>query len=242
MGSLLELFVAPQGEGVLAGTPMLFVRLSGCRVGCRFCDTRESWPKAAKGRLRWGGEGVDEGAEPFSNPVPVPQAILWASAFRARHPGLAWASITGGEPLEQPTFSAALAKALGADGWKVYLETSGLHPAALKRVLPWVDFVSMDWKLDSSAGLSRPKTHRAFLKAMNGVPGQVKAVVSEGTTREEMALAAAAVGSRLPFVIQPLTPVGRQRPPGAGLLERLRLPVAARGGAVRILGQTHRFR
>ena len=75
---------------------------------------------------------------------------------------------------------------------------------------------------------------------MNGVAGQVKAVVSEATTPEELEVAAAAVRG-LPFVIQPLTPVGRQRPPGKEGLERLRTAVAEKGGAVRILRQTHRI-
>ena len=233
-GHLLELFVAPQGEGVLAGTPMLFLRLSGCKVGCRFCDTRESWPKAKRGLLRWKGEFEDAGAEPFSNPVSVSQTAGWASDFRARHPGLAWASITGGEPLEQPAFCSRLAKSLKEEGWKVYLETAGLHAAALKKILPWTDFVCMDWKLDSSAGLSRPASHRAFLKALGRTPGQVKVVVSDATTPEEIAEAAGATKG-LPFVLQPLTRIGRQKPPGLEKLEQLRRAV---GRPARILGQT----
>ncbi|QDP57876.1 MAG: putative 7-carboxy-7-deazaguanine synthase [Prokaryotic dsDNA virus sp.] len=35
-----EIFKSIQGEGRFAGTPVLFVRLSGCNRSCRFCDTK----------------------------------------------------------------------------------------------------------------------------------------------------------------------------------------------------------
>ena len=38
-GSVAEVFRSWQGEGLLLGRRMVFVRLAGCRVGCRYCDT-----------------------------------------------------------------------------------------------------------------------------------------------------------------------------------------------------------
>ena len=38
-----EIFDSIQGEGILAGTFSTFIRLQGCTVGCRWCDTKYTW-------------------------------------------------------------------------------------------------------------------------------------------------------------------------------------------------------
>lgn len=37
-----EIFYSLQGEGMFVGTPVLFVRFSGCNLKCLFCDTSHS--------------------------------------------------------------------------------------------------------------------------------------------------------------------------------------------------------
>ncbi|MCX8473821.1 MAG: 7-carboxy-7-deazaguanine synthase QueE [Sediminibacterium sp.] len=43
---VLEHFYSLQGEGANQGKPCYFIRLSGCNVGCFWCDVKESWDVA----------------------------------------------------------------------------------------------------------------------------------------------------------------------------------------------------
>ena len=103
-----ESFLSLQGEGPTAGTPAHFLRLQGCDVGCRWCDSKYTWDAA-------GGATV-----------PLDQAF---GALRAlgEAPLLV---VTGGEPLAHEGIRALLIAAVGL--WpRVEVETSGLEPPPL---------------------------------------------------------------------------------------------------------------
>jgi 7-carboxy-7-deazaguanine synthase len=94
-----EIFRSIQGESSFAGLPCAFVRLAGCNLRCRYCDTRYA----------------QEGGTPMS----LEEVIDRVSAF-----GIELVEITGGEPLVQPE-TPALAAAFLERGCQVMVETNG---------------------------------------------------------------------------------------------------------------------
>jgi 7-carboxy-7-deazaguanine synthase len=96
-----EIFASIQGESSFAGLPCSFVRLAGCPLRCRWCDTAWAQPTDAGRRM-----GIPEVLEEL-----------------AGH-GLGLVELTGGEPLAQAGALPLLDALLGT-GHRVLLETSG---------------------------------------------------------------------------------------------------------------------
>ncbi len=115
-------------------------------------------------------------------------------------------SLTGGEPLLQADFLKELIPDLKGLGFRIYLETNGTLPAALRGIIKNVDFVAMDIKFPSATGRRDLwEKHRRFLRAA-GNRVFVKVVVTGRTTAREIekaALLVAGVDRKIPLVIQP---------------------------------------
>jgi 7-carboxy-7-deazaguanine synthase len=250
--NLVEIFSSVQGEGLHVGTSTLFVRLGGCDLRCRWCDSPHTWRPAARCRVeqrRGSGQW-----RTLANPVPIEEALAAAEALGpAAH---RYASLTGGEPLLQPEAVRALALALRARGPRIYLETHGLASEALEKVVDVVDVVAMDWKLASDVRRADdpPRgsvaefhgAHAAFLRvALRAPEVMVKVVVTPATTEAELDAACrriAEVSPAVPLIVQPVTPFGavRETLPAEALLA-----LAARAERqledVRLVPQTHRL-
>ena len=121
-----EIFRSIQGESTWAGLPCTFIRLSGCDVGCSYCDTRYA-----------AGEGME---------MPLTQILAACEAFAGK-----LVEVTGGEPLLQPE-CGPLVEALLERDYTVLIETSGTRPIA---TLPAGAIRIMDLKCPGSGVCER---------------------------------------------------------------------------------------
>jgi 7-carboxy-7-deazaguanine synthase len=113
---IAEIYASLQGEGLLAGTPSVFVRTSGCNLRCHWCDTPfTSW-------------------EPVGEQRSVAEVAAAVTALGRRH-----VVITGGEPLLLPEV-AELCHSLRGDRMHITIETAGTvfldAPADLMSISP----------------------------------------------------------------------------------------------------------
>jgi len=201
-----EIFSSIQGEGMLAGRRQIFVRLTGCNLDCRYCDT--NFEKTGICRLEskpGSGDFID-----LPNPLTLEQvtAVIadWQSSVSGAHHSI---SFTGGEPLLN---ADSLAKWLPVIQKliPVHLETNGTMNDALEKVVGHVDFISMDMKLPSTSGCSGQfwELHRLFLKQSRASNVSVKIVVGESTDTSEIGKVCDIMDSvdrSTPLFIQPLT-------------------------------------
>ncbi len=118
-----EIFYSLQGEGFLAGVPSVFVRLAGCPLQCRWCDTKYAWDQRA---------GKDYTIDEIIHTVQE-----WPCKFIV---------ITGGEPMINSDLPQ-LVKKLKTAGKHITIETAGI---AYIPDLP-CDLMSISPKLSNSA-------------------------------------------------------------------------------------------
>ncbi|MBI2603809.1 MAG: radical SAM protein [Deltaproteobacteria bacterium] len=121
-----EIFRSIQGESSWAGYPCTFVRLTGCPLRCRWCDTAYSF----------------SGGKPYS----IAQIVDEVARL-----GVPLVELTGGEPLAQKQ-APELINALLQKGYKVLLETGGSE--SLAELPPGVHII-MDIKCPGSGMTDR---------------------------------------------------------------------------------------
>jgi len=238
---ICEVFTSAQGEGLLMGVRQVFVRLRGCNLQCRYCDTPQA--RATDGFC---SIEDDPGSGRFTqrdNPISVGQLLqMIDSQIQADNATPHSITLTGGEPLLHPEYLYALASALQQRGWPVYLETAGHLPEALEKVIPVIDYVAMDWKLPST--LNKPldtSQQTRFLYLAQQRECVIKMPVTDNISEEEVHQALhniTSVTTTVPLVIQPVTPgVGGCRPPDAQTLLQWQAVASKYVDDVRIIPQ-----
>lgn len=207
---LVEVFSAIQGEGLNVGTRQMFVRFALCDLRCKFCDSAQTWITPPQCRIeRTPGQ---RDFEIYSNPVLGSSLLKWIE--RQNQPGLHdTITLTGGEPLlHAPFLVEFLPQVRQLTQLPIYLETGGHRPEQLARVLPFLDSVGMDIKLESVSGENRWQAHAEFLQLCYDARVEVfvKLIVDRHTNPDELEQAAqlvADVSAKIPVFLQPVTPL-----------------------------------
>jgi 7-carboxy-7-deazaguanine synthase len=119
---IAEIFVSLQGEGKNQGRPCLFIRLAGCNLHCRWCDT----PASQSGGMEMSVDAILE--------------HVWRT-------NPSYVCITGGEPLLQADELELLLSSLHRRGIPVDIETNGT--LEFTRFQPYAS-ICMDVKCPSS--------------------------------------------------------------------------------------------
>jgi len=238
--NLIEIFSSIQGEGILVGCRQLFVRFADCNLDCRYCDTDFQ----AKYSCRIEDPPGSGQLRSIPNPIAGETVVELVRNWLAQAPGAYHSlSLTGGEPLLQAETLRHWLPEL-RELLPIYLETNGTLPRQLETLLPYLDWVSMDIKLNSQTELITDwDLHRRFLQLASRTACYVKMVVGENTPEHELQLGAelvADISAKIPLILQPVTCAGRIALSSRRLLAMQQL-VAAIHANVRVVPQTHRF-
>jgi organic radical activating enzyme len=110
--------------------------------------------------------------------------------------------------LAHVSFLAELLPALKKKKFRVYLETAGVHPKNLARVVRDCDVIAMDIKLPSATGRVYWREHEQFVEEAEGKLF-VKVVIERQSKKSEFERAVGILSKRPVsplLVIQPVTP------------------------------------
>lgn len=165
-----------QSMGAVDGPGLRYVVfLQGCPLRCVCCHNPDTWDAA--------------GGTPYTV-EDVLQKVRRCRPYIFRTGGV---TVTGGEPLAQPAFVAALFEALQAEGYHTALDTSGAGSLdSARAVLAHTDLVLADLKFTTEADY-RANTRGSLTHTLDfltltqemGVPLWVRHVVIPGLTDGE---------------------------------------------------------
>ncbi len=127
---LSEIFTSIEGEGILFGTKTLFVRMAGCHLKCRWCDTSYALPMYSGNSysLESVKKLIADHLKPFTYKV----------------------NFTGGEPLVQYEAVIDLAKFVRERGLRTYLESACYDSDRFAKLIPYIDICKVELKMRDS--------------------------------------------------------------------------------------------
>ena len=126
-----EIFTSIEGEGIFVGKKTLFIRLSGCHLKCRWCDTKYALPLDS---------GTDYQIDEIKDLI-----------IKELRPFTYKVNFTGGEPLLQTEAVTELADFIKKQtNLKTYMESSCFNSELFSKVLPYIDICKIEFKTDDS--------------------------------------------------------------------------------------------
>lgn len=168
-----EIFTSFEGEGVFVGKKTLFIRLSGCHLKCRWCDTKYALP-------------LDSGTDYELNEVK--DLIV-----KQLQPFTYKVNFTGGEPLLQTDAVVELADFIKTHtNLRTYIESSCFDSELFSKILPNMDICKVEFKTEDSKvvengdydDLLRNEFRCLELAVKNNKTTYIKIVVTNSTNLE----------------------------------------------------------
>lgn len=145
-----EIFTSIQGEGIMSGKVMNFIRFCSCNLNCRWCDTPRE-------------EGEKHSLEEILD-----------SLNKKAH----WVSLTGGEPMcEEHRDLKELISEIKKRGYSIYLETNGT--IFEKEIFEMSEFISLDVKAPSTGEFEKMEPEGIRYCLDNEKKSQLKLVLKD---------------------------------------------------------------
>ncbi len=190
-----EIFLSIQGEGKYIGLPQVFLRLTGCNLRCKWCDT----PQAIDPK-----NGTEKS---------VDEVMKEIETYRIKS-----VCITGGEPMLQPEELQILVKKLKNRDYFIILETNGtLYDSDIFNA---VDCVSMDIKPPSS----KEKSDENLIARLEP-KDQIKIIIANDGDYEFAKEMINKAGADIDVILQPQGGIKTKSLVGQVLNDRLRVRV-----------------
>jgi 7-carboxy-7-deazaguanine synthase len=228
---LSEIFTSIEGEGILFGTKTLFVRMAGCHLKCRWCDTSYALPM-------YSGNSY---------------SIDYVKKLIANHlqPFTYKVNFTGGEPLVQHEAVIELAKFVREKGLTTYLESACYDSDRFAKLLPYIDICKVEFKMSDSEvvdmnhydKLLQNEIRCLMTSVSNRKITYIKIVVTNSTDTKEFAVLVGNIFQHVStedidgFVIQPSDTIDK---PTTERLLRFYDIVCPHYQEVRIIPQLHK--
>lgn len=241
MASIHSIFASIQGEGPKVGECHLFIRFAACNLRCPYCDTPEAMMP-----VRFAKIIHRETETRKKNPIAIDDLVEICRSYLSVHK-ISTISLTGGEPLFYADYIVQFLEALGQMKPGILLETNSTMIEELGKVLPFIDYVSADWK-SLVTGVEEVDEARTlnFLKAATGFAQTwLKIPVNEDVTPAYINRTVKAVMKEAPdiseIILQPITGIDNRPVMNEFLLFDLHQAALSLTPKVRVIPQIHKF-